>query len=288
MRSHVRKLSLGVFSQLTKVRHQVVGVNVNTDSVNKTSFWRVHNCANVAVNHQKWITSSARIGKRFLCTNRNDTEDSDLHGTDKYLTYNPLDDLKDDQVYDMSDFEDWQKAWKAMGATDKTVRFDEDGNMVVEDILSGKVRLEEAMRKPLDEVTSFEGKGGETVGYGVGRRKNSSARVWISVGTGKFTVNSKTVNEYFDTEWWLKHTIEPLHVTHSLTSLDVNARVFGGGKTGQAGAIRLGLSRALQRANPDLRWVLKKEKMLRRDPRMVERKKPGQKKARKKFQWVKR
>ena len=110
-----------------------------------------------------------------------------------------------------------------------------------------KQRKEESFKKPLEDITTFEGEQGKILAYGTGRRKNSTARVWLSVGTGNFKINDRKPHEHFETEWWLKHTLEPLSVTHTLSTVDVNVRVYGGGKTGQAGAIRLGLSRALQK-----------------------------------------
>jgi small subunit ribosomal protein S9 len=128
--------------------------------------------------------------------------------------------------------------------------------------------------------------------YGTGRRKTSTARVWIKeAGTpfgGRVIVNKKDFVEYFARDTYREDILKPFSVLNKMGHFDVWCTVKGGGLTGQSGAIRHGISRALQHFNPDFRGPLKKEGFLTRDPRMVERKKPGQPKARKKFQWVKR
>jgi small subunit ribosomal protein S9 len=124
--------------------------------------------------------------------------------------------------------------------------------------------------------------------YGTGRRKNAVARVFITPGSGKFVVNEKPVNEYFRNADWLMRAVEPLKFTGMDTQLDFWATVNGGGVGGQSGAIRMGLSRALAILNPDLRPGLRKNGFLTRDSRMRERKKYGQKGARKRFQFSKR
>ena len=124
--------------------------------------------------------------------------------------------------------------------------------------------------------------------YATGRRKESVARVWLTPGKGEIKVNRKSLLEHFKRET-LKMVIEqPLEITDSLGSYDISATVKGGGLSGQAGAVRLGISRALTKINEDMRPPLKKAGFLTRDPRMVERKKPGQPKARKRFQFSKR
>ncbi len=124
--------------------------------------------------------------------------------------------------------------------------------------------------------------------YATGRRKESVARVWLTPGKGEIKVNKKSLLEHFKRET-LKMVIEqPLEITDSLGSYDISATVKGGGLSGQAGALRLGISRALTKVNEDMRPPLKKAGFLTRDPRMVERKKPGQPKARKRFQFSKR
>ncbi len=121
-----------------------------------------------------------------------------------------------------------------------------------------------------------------------GRRKNAIASVWLAPGNGAIEVNDQNLLEYFKRDT-LKMIIEqPLEVTDSLGKWDIKARVVGGGLTGQAGALLLGIARALVKANEDLRPVLRKNGFLTRDPRMVERKKYGQPGARKRFQFSKR
>ena len=122
----------------------------------------------------------------------------------------------------------------------------------------------------------------------VGRRKTSSARVRLAPGSGKVTVNNKDLEVYCYTEQLSKSAIMPLLVTETKDSMDVRVSVQGGGPTGQACAISHGIARALQKMNPDLRPALKKAGLLTRDPRMKERKKPGQPGARKRFQFSKR
>jgi len=124
--------------------------------------------------------------------------------------------------------------------------------------------------------------------YGTGRRKKSVARVRLVPGNGNVTVNKKDLDAYFNFDT-LKATVkEPLNITDTLDKYDVIVNVNGGGFTGQAGAIRHGISRALLKADGELRPVLKKAGFLTRDPRMKERKKYGRKKARKKPQFSKR
>lgn len=129
----------------------------------------------------------------------------------------------------------------------------------------------------------------EIVKYGAtGRRKSSVARVNIMPGEGKIRVNKRPFTEYFHRETDQIIILEPLKITNTMGKFDIEVKVTGGGISGQAGAFRLGLSRALSVCDQENKPVLKKALMLRRDPRMKERQKPGQKGARKKFQWVKR
>lgn len=123
--------------------------------------------------------------------------------------------------------------------------------------------------------------------YAVGRRKTSSAKVWIRPGSGQFTVNGRNLIHYFQPSQ-REHCLMPFLETSTAGYFDVECSVVGGGVSGQAGAVRLGISRALNLVNPSLRKPLKKAGFLTRDARRVERKKPGQKKARKQYQWVKR
>lgn len=122
-----------------------------------------------------------------------------------------------------------------------------------------------------------------------GRRKTATARVILRPGKGKLTINGETWNKHFSDNAEMENIIkQPLRETHSLTKYDIIVRVVGGGINGQAEAIRHGITRALVKTNESLRPSLKKLGLLTRDPRMVERKKYGQKKARKRFQFSKR
>jgi small subunit ribosomal protein S9 len=121
-----------------------------------------------------------------------------------------------------------------------------------------------------------------------GRRKCAIARVNVKVGKGNITVNGKDVNEFFTNKLLVLDLTQPLKLTDTLTSYDVDADVTGGGATGQAGAIRLGIARALIEINPSFRAVLKANGMLTRDARVKERKKYGLKKARRAPQFSKR
>lgn len=125
--------------------------------------------------------------------------------------------------------------------------------------------------------------------YGTGRRKTSTARVrLIPEGTGVSIVNRKPLDDYFDRDVMKMLIMQPLELTETMGKFDIYVNVKGGGKTGQAGAIRHGISRALLQADPELRPVLKKAGFLTRDSRMKERKKYGQKGARARFQFSKR
>lgn len=123
---------------------------------------------------------------------------------------------------------------------------------------------------------------------GTGRRKDSVARVRLVPGKGKITVNKRDVKDYIPFASSIADLKQPLDITETADSYDVFVNVNGGGFSGQTGAIRLGIARALLEVDPDFRGPLKKAGMLRRDPRMVERKKPGLKKARKARQFSKR
>lgn len=124
--------------------------------------------------------------------------------------------------------------------------------------------------------------------YGTGRRREAVARVYIKPGTGKFTVNGRPVEEYFNNIAWRTAAIEPLKFTQTQDQLEIIATTNGGGVGGQAGAVRMGLSRALALYNPELRPSLRTNGFLTRDSRMKERKKYGQKGARRRFQYSKR
>jgi len=124
---------------------------------------------------------------------------------------------------------------------------------------------------------------------GVGRRKRATARVRLFAdGDGTIAINGKPLNDYFTREWDVLHLTEPLRTSGAEGSFNVTVLVKGGGMTGQAGAIRLGIARALLKSNPDLRSALRKGGFLTRDARKKERKKPGLKRARKAPQYTKR
>ena len=123
---------------------------------------------------------------------------------------------------------------------------------------------------------------------GTGRRKTSTARVRLTEGTGKLTVNDREFDKYFSHENFAKQAYAPLLTVELRDKVDVIAKVEGGGVSGQAGAVAHGIARALQKYNPELRTALKKAGHMRRDPREKERKKAGQPGARKRFQFSKR
>ena len=127
-----------------------------------------------------------------------------------------------------------------------------------------------------------------TLGITVGRRKESVARVRIAPGTGNITINGRTMDEYFGRETSKMILVEPLKLVDQMGKLDVFVNAKGGGLSGQAGAIRHGISRALCEYNPEYRPVLKKAGFMTRDARAVERKKYGRPGARKRFQFSKR
>ena len=124
--------------------------------------------------------------------------------------------------------------------------------------------------------------------YATGRRKKSIARIWIKKGTGKIYVNGKNMPDYFTRSNHQTIVLQPLEVVKRTTEFDVKCLVKGGGLSGQAGAIIHGISRALLKYEPELKPILKKEKLTTRDSRSVERKKYGHKKARRSFQFSKR
>lgn len=128
----------------------------------------------------------------------------------------------------------------------------------------------------------------ENIYYATGRRKSSVARTWIKPGTGKVVINNRPVEDYFKIDITRRIMLQPLALTNLLEDFDVMATVKGGGYSGQAGAIRHGITRALMLANPDLRTQLKRAGFVRRDPRTKERKKYGQRGARARYQFSKR
>ncbi|MDX1446387.1 30S ribosomal protein S9 [Lishizhenia sp.] len=122
----------------------------------------------------------------------------------------------------------------------------------------------------------------------LGRRKTSVARVYLTKGTGNVTVNNRDYKEFFPVAVLQSKIVQPFELTETVGQYDVKINVAGGGVNGQAEAIRLGISRALVKIDEEMKPALKAEGLMTRDPRMVERKKPGQPKARKKFQFSKR
>ncbi len=129
----------------------------------------------------------------------------------------------------------------------------------------------------------------ENVYTGLGRRKTSIAVVSLKEGSGKISINGRSIDDFFGGNIVQKiSAVSPLTITNLKDKLDIEVKVNGGGITGQADAIKLAIARALVKYRQELKSILKKNGMLKRDPRMVERKKSGQPKARKKFQWTKR
>jgi small subunit ribosomal protein S9 len=128
----------------------------------------------------------------------------------------------------------------------------------------------------------------ETQYYGTGRRKTSTARVYLRPGAGEVQINRKSFEQYFPNETLRMIIRQPLQLTETTNKFDILVNVAGGGPAGQAGAIRHGITRALMEFNTDLRPALKQAGLVTRDPRIKERKKYGQKGARKRFQFSKR
>tara|TARA_B100000902_G_scaffold314878_1_gene305756 strand:- start:318 stop:704 length:387 start_codon:yes stop_codon:yes gene_type:complete len=124
--------------------------------------------------------------------------------------------------------------------------------------------------------------------HAIGRRKASIARIYLKKGKGSIMINKRDYKEFFPVDGLQRRLMQPFSVLDLEGKFDVKVNVNGGGNTGQVDAIKLAISRALCELDADNRPALKAEGLLTRDPRVVERKKPGQKKARKKFQWVKR
>ena len=128
----------------------------------------------------------------------------------------------------------------------------------------------------------------EELYHAVGKRKKAVARIWMKPGKGEITINKRPFDDYIKRESDKVRILQPLELTDTLGKYDISANVRGGGVSGQAGAIRHGISRALVDMNPGFRLSLKKAELLTRDPRMKERKKYGQPGARKRFQYSKR
>ena len=149
--------------------------------------------------------------------------------------------------------------------------------------ISGDVPAEVASQVPSEPKIDNLGRS-----YATGRRKDAAARVWVKRGTGQMTINGKNVSEYFARPVLQMILAQPFEATERLGEFDVIATVRGGGLSGQAGAVRHGISRALTLFEPGLRPALKSGGFLTRDPRVVERKKYGKAKARRSFQFSKR
>jgi len=128
----------------------------------------------------------------------------------------------------------------------------------------------------------------ENTFYATGRRKTAIARTWIKPGSGEIVINNRPVKEYFPIETIRTDMVQPFKITNTSGSYDVKATVVGGGIAGQADAVRHGITRALVSVNPDFRLALKRAGFIKRDPRVKERKKYGQKGARARFQFSKR
>ena len=128
----------------------------------------------------------------------------------------------------------------------------------------------------------------ENVFYATGKRKTAIARTWLIPGSGDITVNNRPLEDYFKLGTAKATLLQPFALTNTQGTYDVKVKVIGGGISGQAGAIRHGITKALILADPDLRQVLKKAGFVKRDPRVKERKKYGQKGARARFQFSKR
>jgi small subunit ribosomal protein S9 len=128
----------------------------------------------------------------------------------------------------------------------------------------------------------------QEVYYATGKRKTAIARTWITPGSGKITINNRTLEDYFPRESQRIMLLKPLTMTSNTDTYDIKVRVLGGGSSGQMGAVRHGITRALMEANPDHRQMLKKAGFVKRDPRAKERKKYGLRGARARYQFSKR
>lgn len=180
---------------------------------------------------------------------------------------------------------------------------------VITPIATSVIKVEKHVEKPIETVSLMQEKKPEVVRHHVihkpqpfkknppkkntfhtsGGRKTSSARVWVSVGTGKYLINGRSIGDYAcNRRFLLNMAMEPFVLTDTVGKFDVKANVASGGIVSQIGAVRQAVSKAISLANPELRTVLRRSGLLTRDPRVKERKKYGQKKARKRFQFSKR
>jgi small subunit ribosomal protein S9 len=154
-----------------------------------------------------------------------------------------------------------------------------------EDKAGAKADAVEASTQPVERVQVLDAQGRA---YGTGRRKDAVARVWVKPGSGKVTVNGRDQAVYFGRQTQRLILNQPFLIVNGVNKFDVVCTVKGGGLSGQAGAVRHGISRALEKFDPEMRPALKKAGMLTRDARIVERKKVGKHKARRTKQWAKR
>ncbi len=148
-----------------------------------------------------------------------------------------------------------------------------------------EVNADKPAEAPIERVKTVDAQGRA---YGTGRRKDAAARVWIKPGSGKVVINGRDQTKYFARQTQQLILNQPFLIVNAVGKFDVMATVKGGGLSGQAGAVRHGISRALEKFEPEMRPALKKAGMLTRDARIVERKKVGKHKARRTKQWAKR
>ncbi len=162
--------------------------------------------------------------------------------------------------------------------------------MKIKDLIKDEFTATETAKTPVEAQKPVRKANRDAQGrsYGTGRRKDATARVWIKPGKGLFSVNGKEAFAYFQRASLIMLMNQPFETVKAAGSFDVFCTVKGGGLSGQAGAVRHGISRALNEFDPEFRAALKDAGFLTRDPRAVERKKPGRKKARKSFQFSKR
>jgi len=206
------------------------------------------------------------------------------------------DDDYDDQKFIFPNEDDENEGWEVVGTSpnnrksipdDEESEFDRQAAKTLE--FQKKVDARKARwienAKPKVRVREIDDKGRS---YGRGGRKTSTARVWIQPGEGNITVNRRDILDFFPREAHREMIISPFVASRTCGQFDVTVSVEGGGVSGKAGAIRHGVARALEKYNPDYRPPMKRLGFMTRDPRKVERKKPGLKKARKAPQWVRR
>lgn len=186
-------------------------------------------------------------------------------------------DKKDTEIQEtVSDLKDIAKV---VAKADEAMKAEKSGDSAVADTPDTPADVKIVYEKKVDELGRA---------YATGRRKNAVARVWLKPGTGKVTVNGLDQSKYFARQTQRLILNQPFLIINRVGSFDVICTVKGGGLSGQAGAVRHGISRALQNFEPELRPGLKKAGMLTRDDRIVERKKIGKHKARRSKQWAKR